>query len=273
MGVVINTGLNLSKLTTKLPLIRNQRIVEEHYGTTEFAEDAQGCTQIYIIPLRLREVRPPTMDLPKIDVDASVASSNTNVYRQESDLLKTLKMYPEVDIATVKKAIQLIKEYHAGVKRKSGEPFYLHPIAVAQILLHYTQDQATIIAALLHDTVEDTTLSLVQIGGMFDEAVQYIVDGVTHLESYIKTQKRVVLSAHENIQKLLDVKDNRVLYVKLADRLHNMRTIEGHTSIEKQKKIAEETLLFFVPIARYLQLHAIEKELQKIVSQVMRKPK
>jgi Na+/proline symporter len=273
MGAVSNTGLSLPISTNILPLIRNQRIVDEHYGATEIIENVLSFTQIYVIPLRLREVRPETMDAPEIDLDAPIAPSDTNVYEQEEEILETLKMYPEIDIEMVKKAIQLIKECHAGVKRKSGEPFYLHPITVAQILLNYMQDQDAIIAALLHDTVEDTPLSLAQIGGMFNEAVQYIVDGVTHLESNIKTQKRVALSAHENIQKLLGVDDNRVLYVKLADRLHNMRTIEGHSSIEKQKKIAEETLLFFVPIARYLQLHAIEKELQKIVSQVMRKPK
>ncbi|MCU0318258.1 MAG: HD domain-containing protein [Amoebophilaceae bacterium] len=272
MGEVTNTGLNVSKLNTILPLARNQRIVEEHYGATEFVEDTQGDTQIYIIPLRLREVRPATMDLPAMDISTSIASLRTRGHRQELEMLEMLKMYPEIDMATVKKAIQLIKEHHAGVKRKSGEPFYLHPIAVAQILLHYTQDQDTIIAALLHDTVEDTPLSLAQIGGMFNESVQHIVDGVTHLESNVKTQKRVSLSAHENIQKLLDVNDNRVLYVKLADRLHNMRTIEGHTSVDKQKKIASETLQFFVPIARYLRLHPLEKELKQLASQVMHKP-
>jgi hypothetical protein len=103
--------------------------------------------------------------------------------------LETLKMYPEIDIATVKKAIQLIKEHHAGVKRKSGEPFYLHPIAVAHILLHYTQDQDTVIAALLHDTVEDTLLSLAQIGGMFNESVQHIEDGVLTWKAMLKHKK------------------------------------------------------------------------------------
>ena len=212
------------------------------------------------------------MDAPEISIDTTIAPSNTSVYEQEEKILKTLKMHPEIDIETVKKAIQLIKECHGQNKRKSGEPFYSHPIAVAQILSNYTKDQDTVIAALLHDTVEDTSLSLAQIGGMFNEAVQHIVDGVTHLESNIKTQKRVSLSSHENIQKLLGVDDDRVLYVKLADRLHNMRTIEGHKQVSKQKKIAEETLQFFVPIARYLKLHPIEKELQQLAFQVMSKP-
>jgi Na+/proline symporter len=272
MGAVSNTGLSLPRSTTILPLIRNQRIVDEHYGATELIEDTINFTQLYVIPLRLREVRPATMDAPEISIDTTIAPSNTSVYEQEEKILKTLKMYPEIDMETVKEAIQLIKECHGQNKRKSGEPFYSHPVAVAQILLNYTKDQDTVIAALLHDTVEDTSLSLAQIGGMFNEAVQHIVDGVTHLESNIKTQKRVSLSSHENIQKLLGVDDDRVLYVKLADRLHNMRTIEGHKQVSKQKKIAEETLQFFVPIARYLKLHPIEKELQQLAFQVMSKP-
>jgi Na+/proline symporter len=270
MGAVSNTGLSLPRSTAILPLIRNQRIVDEHYGATELIEDVLSFTQIYVIPLRLREVRPATMDAPEIDVDVTIAPSDTSIYEEE--MLETLKMHPEIDMETVKEAIQLIKKCHGNNKRKSGEPFYSHPIAVAQILLNYTEDQDTIIAALLHDTVEDTSLSLAQIGGMFNEAVQHIVDGVTHLESNMKTQKRVSLSSHENIQKLLGVDDNRVLYVKLADRLHNMRTIEGHKQVSKQKKIAEETLQFFVPIARYLKLHPLEKELQQLAFQVMSKP-
>jgi (p)ppGpp synthase/HD superfamily hydrolase len=90
----------------------------------------------------------------------------------------------------------------------------------------------------------------------------------TRLSSF----KKIQLSAHETILKLLEAKDERVLYVKLADRLHNMRTIEGHTSIDKQKSIASKTLQFFVPIARYLKLHPIEKELQQLAFQVMGKP-
>jgi Na+/proline symporter/signal transduction histidine kinase len=272
MGAVSNIGISLPRSTKMLPLIRNRRIIDEHYGATEFVEDASGITQLYVIPLHLREVRPSTMDSPEMDENVPVASFDSIVSTQEDELLVALSKYPGIDMALISKAMRLIKECHAGVKRKSGEPFYLHPIAVAQILLPYTQDQDTIIASLLHDTVEDTSLSLAQIGSMFNGVVRRIVDGVTHLESNIKTQKRVTLSTYENIQKLLGVDENRVLYVKLADRLHNMRTIEGHSSLEKRRKIAEETLLFFVPIARHLQLHAIEKELQQLASQVMNQP-
>ena len=274
MGSVSNTGISLPRSTKILPLICNQRIVDEHYGATELTEGMLSFTQLYVIPLYLREIRPATMDTPEIDGDTPIALSATKIkiYAQEKELIETVTMYAEIDVEMVQKAIQLIKECHGQDKRMTSEPFYLHPIAVAQILLHHTQDQDTLIAALLHDTVEDTLLSLAQIGGMFNEIVQRIVDGVTHLESNMQTYKRVTLSAHENIQKLLGVDDDRILYVKLADRLYNMRTIEGHAQVSKQKKIATETLQFFVPIARYLKLHAIEKELQQLASQVMSKP-
>ena len=271
MGAVSNTGMSLPRSISVLPFIHNQRIVDEHYGTTEFVEGMHSFTQLYIIPLRLRDIRPATMDAPEIDGDAPISSSESLVYTQEEDLVDILSKDASIDIDMVKKAIQLIKECHGQSRRKTGELFYLHPIAVAKILWNYTKDQDTLIAALLHDTVEDTSISLVQIGGMFNETVQRIVDGVTHLESNVENQRRVTLSAHENIQKLLGVDDNRVLYVKLADRLHNMRTIEGHTNLSKQQEIANETLQFFVPIARHLKVNAIEKELQQLASQVLNK--
>ena len=269
VGAVSNPGLNLLKANKALPIIQNERIVEEHYGAVEFSENKYECTQIYVVPLHLREVRPETMDAPDMDINTPMAFHNTIVHPQEAEILKTIAMYSAIDMEMVKKAIKLIKTYHSGVKRKSGEPFYLHPIAVAQILLQYTKDQDTIIAALLHDTVEDTSLSLSQIGGLFNETVQSLVDGVTHLESDMKTHKRIQLSTHENVLQLLEVEDERILHVKLADRLHNMRTIEGHSSLAKQKKIAEETLHFFVPIARNVGLHAISEELQQLSSKVL----
>ena len=99
---------------------------------------------------------------------------------------------------------------------------------------------------------------------MFNSTVQQTVDGVTHLASNLKTLHKVKLSTHENIQQLLEVGDDRVLYVKLADRLHNMRTIEGHPLLAKQKRIAEETLQFFVPIAKHLGLAQAVEELKEL---------
>jgi (p)ppGpp synthase/HD superfamily hydrolase len=104
---------------------------------------------------------------------------------------------------------------------------------------------------------------LAQVSLSFNPVVKTIVDGVTHLDSSLQHFKRIQLSSYENIQQLLEVKDDRILYVKLADRLHNMRTIAGHPSLDKQKKIAEETLQFFVPMAKGLGLMPIAEELKE----------
>jgi (p)ppGpp synthase/HD superfamily hydrolase len=156
----------------------------------------------------------------------------------------------------------LIKDYHGPVMRASGEPFYLHPMAVAQIVLDYNQEEATLLGALLHDTVEDTPLTLEQVVLLFNEEVRTIVQGVTHMESHKDTNYKVLLSHPENIHRLLSAEDPRVLYVKLADRMHNMRTIEAK-SHESQRRTAEETLFFFVPLAKYLHLDEAAEELKK----------
>jgi (p)ppGpp synthase/HD superfamily hydrolase len=145
--------------------------------------------------------------------------------------------------------------------RESGEPFYLHPMAVAQIVLDYNQEEATLLGALLHDTVEDTPLTLEQVALLFSQEVRTIVQGVTHMESNKATNYKVLLSHPENIHRLLGSEDKRVLYVKLADRVHNMRTI-GAKSYESQRRTAEETLLFFVPLAKYLGLSEAAEELK-----------
>jgi Na+/proline symporter len=259
MVSVDRAAIRLPKDATELPITHNQQIVEAHYGTSEFIESEQGITQIYVIPVRVREVRPQTMDL----LSATEIMSDTAIYPEEVAFVKAVTEKTQVDMAMLQKALQLIKKHHAGVERKSGEPFYLHPIAVAKILLDYTQEQDTIVAALLHDTLEDTSLSLAQVALIFNPVVTTIVDGVTHLDSNLKNFKRIQLSAHENIQQLLEVKDERILYVKLADRLHNMRTIEGHSSLAKQQRIAKETLQFFVPMAKSIGLAPIAEELKR----------
>jgi (p)ppGpp synthase/HD superfamily hydrolase len=173
-----------------------------------------------------------------------------------------------IDLKAINKALDVIKRYHAGVKRKSGEPFFAHPINVALILLEYCQDPDAVIAALLHDTVEDTGLSLIQIKIMFGETVAFLVQKVTNLE---ENRKRLMLEDHENIARLINYEDKRTAYVKLADRMHNMRTISGHSSLAKQKHIASETLNFFVPLAKSLELKAVSEELERLSLEVLKK--
>jgi hypothetical protein len=276
LGNVEQPGLGISQLQPDLLITTNQRIVEAHYGHLSLGNQEADTTQLYVIPNYLREIRPKDMDAPQMDVDADQPVSDENypgAVEQEAALLDAVKTKSTADIAMVQKALKLIKKYHGPVKRKSGEPFYLHPVAVARIVIDYTQDPDTIISALLHDVVEDTALSLPQIGLMFNTRIQRIVDGVTHLDSNFNTLYKVQLAAHENIRKLLEREDDGVLYVKLADRVHNMRTIQGHSSLVKQKKIAEETLQFFVPIAQHLGLMQAMEELKKLSSEVLNRQK
>jgi Na+/proline symporter len=274
LGNVDQANLWIPQVTDNLLLSTNQRIIEAHYGYLSLTMHDGAITQVYVIPTHLREVRPKEMDIPQMDVDAFQPVSDENypgAAEQEAAFLEAVKNKTQADLKLVEKALRIIKKYHGPVKRKSGEPFYLHPVAVASIALEYTKDADTIIAALLHDLVEDTAFSLPQVGLMFNMRIQRIVDGVTHLYSNFNTLHKIKLAAHENIKKLLEVEDKGVLYVKLADRLHNMRTIEGHSSLIKQKQIAEETLQFFVPVAQYLELKQVMEELKKLSLQVLDK--
>ena len=267
MGTIGNTSFQVPQAMEDLPLLDNQHIVDAHYGAVELIKANDGTlTQVYVIPIHLREVRPSMMDLPQMEVGSMSGAVSQAVLPEETALLQRLQEETSVDMDLAEKAIMYSKKYHAYMKRKSGEPFYLHPIAATKILLDYTEDQAAVFATLLHDTVEDTPLTLAEIGVVFGPAVATIVNKVTHLDGQFR---RISMNAHENVIQLLEATDVRVLQVKLADRLHNMRTIEGHDSLTKQKKIAEETLNFFVPIARQLGLQQLEEELQALATKVM----
>ena len=196
----------------------------------------------------------------------------TQGHKNRSKISYNLSRNKHKLISLVRKAIDLIKDYHGPVLRKSGEPFYLHPIAVAQIVLDYNQEEATILAALLHDTVEDTALLLGDVEAVFGKETAGIVDTVTHLESHKDSFYKVKLSAEENIMMLSETGDDRAIYVKIADRMHNMRTIEGK-SPESQMRIAKETLQYFVPQAQRLALHEAAQELKERSWQVLTRHK
>ena len=230
----------------------------------------QRFTLLYVIPIDVKEVRPKDMDKPYMELGVVPVRANdhyksdkVDAQAQEKEFLAAVQSRSKADIDLVKKALEVIKWYHGPSERNTGEPFYLHPVAVAQIVLAYNQDEATVLGALLHDTVEDTPMLLENVETLFNKEVAQIVDGVTHLASNKATFYKVQLSSQENIRQLLEVEDPRVLYVKVADRLHNMRTIEGHRSLAKRQGIAEETMLFFVPLASQLGLKEAAEELKE----------
>jgi guanosine-3',5'-bis(diphosphate) 3'-pyrophosphohydrolase len=181
-----------------------------------------------------------------------------------NNLLNTLTSHDEsIDKSLIEKAILFAIECHKGQLRDSGDPYYTHPIEVAKIIAGMNLDSATIITALLHDTLEDTDLTLEKIKKHFGVEVANMVDGVTKLKK-VKLKPGQIDQA-ENFRKLFlaMVEDVRVLLVKLADRLHNMRTL-SFKSDEKRKKISLETLEIYAPLAERAGMNKIKHELQDI---------
>lgn len=167
------------------------------------------------------------------------------------------------DKDVIRKAFEVAVEAHKQMRRKSGEPYIYHPIAVAQICAEELGLGTTgIICALLHDTVEDTDLTLDDIKGLFGEKVSKIIDGLTKISGVIDNSASIQA---ENFRKVLLTmsEDIRVILIKLADRLHNMRTLE-HMKREKQIKIASETLFLYAPLAHRLGLNTIKTELEDL---------
>jgi guanosine-3',5'-bis(diphosphate) 3'-pyrophosphohydrolase len=180
-------------------------------------------------------------------------------------LIETIEAYnPTFDKAYVQKAIDFCIKYHADQKRADGQPYYTHPIEVATILAEFKLDIGSIVTALLHDTVEDTDATLDMIKNEFGPEIAYIVNGVTKLDKInFRTESE---KQAENFRKfLLAISDDiRVLFVKLADRLHNMRTLQHIKKDEKRARIAKETMDIYAPLAERIGMHKIKVELQDI---------
>jgi guanosine-3',5'-bis(diphosphate) 3'-pyrophosphohydrolase len=178
------------------------------------------------------------------------------------------KYYDEDQIAELTHAIEFASEKHHGQKRKSGEPFIVHPISVAGILVDWGMDIDSVLAGVLHDTVEDTETSLTEIENYFGRDVAFLVDGVTKV-SQARAGMRDISSylpgTRDNLTKLLIAvgQDVRVIIIKLADRLHNMQTLE-HMSRDKQLKIARETLDVFAPLADRLNMGRVRVQLEEL---------
>ncbi len=177
-----------------------------------------------------------------------------------------IQLIPTLDIALFKQAIKIAGKAHTKQKRLSGENYIIHPLNVALILAKMNSDTETICAAILHDTLEDTHLTESDIRQEFGDTIFRLVEGVTKLDTYHYVHKKdQIIKQAENFRKLLlfTLRDVRVLIIKLADRLHNMRTI-SFMEPAKQVKIAQETLEIYAPLANRFGLSVIKSELENI---------
>jgi len=209
-------------------------------------------------PLPLRAFDAPSLNVPVPSLTRSKQSFGIE------DLCKYMqRRFDESQISEVKAAFELAEQAHTGQSRVSGEPYISHPLAVARIVFELNMDHRCVMAALLHDVVEDTSVSIEQITGQFGQDVALLVDGLSKL-THLKFKSRAEAQA-ANFQKMLlaMVDDIRVILIKLADRIHNMRTL-GVMPDEKRRRIARETLEVYAPISNRLGIYRMKNELEDL---------
>ena len=224
--------------------------------------------------LRRKEI----VERKELEVLEKIAAENTleaNTIKPTKDFVSTeqlhrelvdsvLKYHPSTDMTMIERAYQIAKDAHEGQVRRSGEPYIVHPLCVATILAELEMDKETIVSGLLHDVVEDTVMTMEEIEETFNAEVALLVDGVTKLGQLTYDADRIEVQA-ENLRKmfLAMAKDIRVIIIKLADRLHNMRTLK-YMKPEKQKEKARETMEIYAPIAQRLGIAKIKVELEDL---------
>ena len=202
--------------------------------------------------------------MPSIDLNAVMNAEDDATSGRFEALLATVRANrPGDDLEVIRKAWEYCLTHHRGQMRASGEPYVIHPLEVALVLAEMKMDSTAIAAGLLHDAVEDTPVTSADISAMFGEQVAHIVEGVTKIDK-IQFANREDRQA-ENVRKMLlaMVTDVRVVLIKLADRLHNMRTLE-HLQPERQQAIARETLDIYAPLAHRLGMGKLRGELEDL---------
>ena len=203
-----------------------------------------------------------TIELPHKVKEESEYENPEELYHT---LIDTIRKYrPATDLSQIEKAYKMASAAHKDQKRRSGEPYIIHPVSVAIILAELELDKESIIAGILHDIVEDTDVTLEQVRQEFGDEVALLVDGVTKLTQLSYSKDKVEIQA-ENLRKmfLAMAKDIRVIVVKLADRLHNMRTLE-YMNTKKQAEKSRETMDIYAPLADRLGISKIKIELDDL---------
>lgn len=203
--------------------------------------------------------------IKKADASVKAMEDFTSPDVLYDELISSVKKYhPSTDITMIEKAFNIANNAHKGQVRKSGEPYIIHPLCVGIILADLELDKETIVAGLLHDVVEDTVMTSEEIRQEFGDEVELLVDGVTKLGQLSYSADKVEVQA-ENLRKmfLAMAKDIRVILIKLADRLHNMRTLK-YMPPAKQKEKARETMDIYAPIAQRLGISKVKIELDDL---------
>ena len=188
-------------------------------------------------------------------------SSSTEPLDHHFVLAEYVRHHPGADTSVLERAYRMAERAHEGQRRKSGEPYITHPIAVTAILAEYGLDEATLAAGFLHDTVEDTEIGLEDIVAEFGQEVAFLIDGVTKLDrlEYDSPQQAQAATIRKMVVAM--AQDVRVLIIKLCDRLHNIRTVSA-LRLEKQERVARETLDIYAPLAHRLGVQEIKHELE-----------
>ena len=232
-------------------------------GRWEIMEETRKDVQVESSPVQ--EEQEKLKSVQRADAAVKSMSDFTSPEDLYQELISSVRKYhPSADISMIQKAYEVAREAHKDQKRKSGEPYIIHPLCVAIILADLELDKETIVAGLLHDAVEDTWMTYEEVEKEFGSEVALLVDGVTKLGQLNYSKDKVELQA-ENLRKmfLAMAKDIRVILIKLADRLHNMRTLQ-YMKPEKQLEKARETMDIYAPIAMRLGISKIKVELDDL---------
>ncbi|WP_339044032.1 HD domain-containing protein [Cardinium endosymbiont of Tipula unca] len=257
------TPIYLPKTEAQLYQAESRQIVQAHGGYVEIVEVEKKLTCLYVLPIAGKNVmRFKTYDPATLASDMAETSESL---AQEKELIALVIKKTTLTEKMAVSTINFIKNAHGLVKRKSGDPYYTHPMEVAKILLEITNNPETILAGLLHDVVEDTPVTLNQVELMYGPEVAYIVDMVTH---YNTNGYRWKLDDEENKSILDQCKDIRVIQVKLADRLHNTRTL-CFRKLADQKRIAKETMEFYIPWGKKNSIAIWLPEMQHICETIL----
>lgn len=185
-----------------------------------------------------------------------------------NELFEKVKVNPSIDTDLIQKAFELANKAHKGQYRASNEPYIIHPLEVAKIVADLNMDTSTIVTALLHDTIEDTSLTYKEIQNCFDEKIAIMVQGISKLTT-IESKNSILNSEEKKVEDYRNLmcavsKDIRVLIVKLADRLHNMRTLHCIKDANKRRRIANETMDIHSALAERIGIHSFKNELQDL---------